>query len=159
MYFYLNFRILKLICTSFKKSGIAVPARRDSSSKASSPMTEPASSKQKKKKCPDLLSHMVVVDSESLTVRVKLIAAEKLQTISDFNELVGKIDFESVKNSLNAVKELDLHVQHLLLNHDSKLLNVILYNCAANFISIQFNDYAGSPRQMGKLLYHNVVFY
>ena len=64
MYFYLNFRILKLICTSSKKTGIAVPARRDSSSKASSPMTQPASSKQKKKKCPDLLSHMVVVDSE-----------------------------------------------------------------------------------------------
>ena len=47
-----------------------------------------------------------------------IIAAEKLQTISDFNELVGKIDFESVKNSLNAVQDLDLHVQHLLLNKD-----------------------------------------
>ena len=47
-----------------------------------------------------------------------IIATEKLQTISDFTEMVGKIDFDSVRNSLNAVQDLDLHVQHLLLNKD-----------------------------------------
>ena len=46
------------------------------------------------------------------------IASEKLKTISSFAKELAKIDFDSVKNSLSAVQDLDVHLKHLLLNQD-----------------------------------------
>ena len=47
------------------------------------------------------------------------VAAEKLKTISSFSDVISKIDFESLKNGLTAVQDLDVHMQHLLISKDS----------------------------------------
>ena len=46
------------------------------------------------------------------------ISTKKLKTISSFSKEIAKIDFESVKNGLIAVQDLDLHMKHLLINQD-----------------------------------------
>ena len=48
-----------------------------------------------------------------------VIAVDKLRSITSFSKEIAKIDFESVKNGLNAVHDLDLHMKHLLINQDS----------------------------------------
>ncbi|KAL5248942.1 hypothetical protein ACHWQZ_G017966 [Mnemiopsis leidyi] len=46
------------------------------------------------------------------------IASDKLKQFSSFSKYLAGIDFDSVKNSLSAVHDLDVHLKHLLLNHD-----------------------------------------
>ena len=48
-----------------------------------------------------------------------VIAVDKLRSITSFSKEIAKIDFDSVKNGLNAVHDLDLHMKHLLINQDS----------------------------------------
>ena len=41
-----------------------------------------------------------------------------MKSISSFAKEIAKVDFDGVKNSLNAIQDLDVHLKHLLLNHD-----------------------------------------
>ena len=47
-----------------------------------------------------------------------VIAAEKLKSIASFSKDLAKIDFESVRDGLSAVQDLDLHMKHFLLNKE-----------------------------------------